>query len=169
MPRRLLGASWRCCKFDTAPRQPSPFEPVAVASLLVLNLSKGAVRQSHSCRSTSAAPCARLVKGMISMKFNFRQRLLTSTLLAGAGLLANPAYAQNAPGTSKDTQAKVPDQNTATNSAAAQPTGGPVGPIPTRNAQSAPVQSANDIIITGTRIPQPNLTSAAPITVVTNQ
>src|SRR5258708_40091329 len=62
-----------------------------------------------------------------------------------------------------------PDQNTANNPAAAQPTGGPVGPIPTRNAQSAPVQSANDIIITGTRIPQPNLTSAAPITVVTNQ
>jgi iron complex outermembrane receptor protein len=107
---------------------------------------------------------------------DFRQRLLTSTLLVGAGLLANPAYAQtapgtpNTPGTAQDTQSTVPDQNVATNPAAAQPTG-PVeaGPTPTRNAQGAPVQSANDIIVTGTRIPQPNLTSAAPVTVVTSQ
>jgi len=108
------------------------------------------------------------------MKLDFRQRLLTSTLLVGATMLANPAYAQtatpNQPGTAKDTQSTVPDQNTATNPAAAQPTG-PVeaGPTPTRNAAGAPVQTANDIIITGTRIPQPNLTSAAPVTVVTNQ
>src|SRR5437763_15724103 len=95
------------------------------------------------------------------MKLDFRQRLLTSTLLVGAGMLANPAFAQTAPAT---------DQNTATNPAAAQPTG-PVeaSPVPTNNAQGAPVKSANDIIITGTRIPQPNLTSAAPVTVVTNQ
>jgi outer membrane receptor protein involved in Fe transport len=108
------------------------------------------------------------------MKLDFRQRLLTSTLLVGASMLANPAYAQtatpNQPGTAQDTQSTVPDQNTATNPAAAQPTG-PVeaSPTPTRNAQGAPVQTANDIIITGTRIPQPNLTSAAPVTVVTNQ
>lgn len=108
------------------------------------------------------------------MKLDFRQRLLTSTLLVGAGMLANPAYAQtatpNTPGTAQDTQSTAPDQNTATNPAAAQPTG-PVeaAPVPTRNAQGAPVQTANDIIITGTRIPQPNLTSAAPVTVVTNQ
>jgi outer membrane receptor protein involved in Fe transport len=109
------------------------------------------------------------------MTLQFRQRLLTSTLLVGAGLLASPAYAQpvptpNQPGTAQDTQSTVRDQNTATNPAAAQPTG-PVeaGPTPTRNAQGAPVQTANDIIVTGTRIPQPNLTSAAPVTVVTNQ
>ena len=108
------------------------------------------------------------------MKLDFRQRLLTSTLLVGASMLASPAFAQtatpNQPGTAQDTQSTVPDQNTATNPAAAQPTG-PVeaGPAPTRNAQGAPVQTANDIIITGTRIPQPNLTSAAPVTVVTNQ
>ena len=108
------------------------------------------------------------------MKLDFRQRLLTSTLLVGAGMLANPAYAQtatpNTPGTAQDTQSTVPDKNTATNPAAAQPTG-PVeaGPLPTRNAAGAPVKTANDIIITGTRIPQPNLTSAAPVTVVTNQ
>jgi len=108
------------------------------------------------------------------MKLDFRQRLLTSTLLVGATMLASPAYAQtatpNQPGTAKDTQSTVPDQNQATNPAAAQPTG-PVeaGPVPTRNAQGKPVQTSNDIIITGTRIPQPNLTSAAPVTVVTNQ
>ena len=108
------------------------------------------------------------------MKLDFRQRLLTSTLLVGAGMLASPAFAQtatpNTPGTAQDTQSTVRDRNTATNPAAAQPTG-PVeaAPTPTRNAQGAPVQTANDIIITGTRIPQPNLTSAAPVTVVTNQ
>ena len=107
------------------------------------------------------------------MKLDFRQRLLTSTLLVGASMLANPAYAQtatpNQPGTAQDTQSTVPDQNTATNPAAAQPTGPVEAAPPTRNAQGAPVQTANDIIITGTRIPQPNLTSAAPVTVVTNQ
>ena len=108
------------------------------------------------------------------MKLDFRQRLLTSTLLVGASVLASPAFAQtatpNTAGTAQDTQSTVPDQNTATNPAAAQPTG-PVeaGPTPTRNAEGAPVQSSQDIIITGTRIPQPNLTSAAPVTVVTNQ
>ena len=97
------------------------------------------------------------------MKLDFRQRLLTSTLLVGASMLASPAFAQGAPVTPQD-------QNTATNPAAAQPTGPQEAqPVPSRNAQGAPVQSANDIIITGTRIPQPNLTSAAPVTVVTNQ
>lgn len=80
------------------------------------------------------------------MNLDFRQRLLSSTLLVGAGLLANPAYAQTAPAP-----------------AANQPA--PTGVAPSRTAAS----SQNDIIITGTRIPQPNLTSAAPVTVVTNQ
>jgi outer membrane receptor protein involved in Fe transport len=94
-------------------------------------------------------------------KLNYRQRLLASTLLVGASALASPALAQ-------DVQPPVPDQNS--NPAAAQPTGPQeAAPPPTRNAQGAPVQTGNDIIITGTRIPQPNLTSAAPITVVTNQ
>nr|NUR36872.1 TonB-dependent receptor plug domain-containing protein [Sphingomonas sp.] len=95
------------------------------------------------------------------MKLEFRQRLLTSTLLVGASMLASPAFAQTAP---------AQDQNTATNPAAAPPTG-PVEaqPAPSTNAQGGAVKSSNDIIITGTRIPQPNLTSAAPVTVVTNQ
>src|SRR3954468_3539299 len=97
------------------------------------------------------------------MKLDFRQRLLASTLLATAGLIANPAYAQ-------DAQSTVPDQNQATNPGAAQPTG-PVeaNPTPTVSSQGEPVQQANDIVVTGTRIPQPNLESAAPVTVVTSQ
>src|SRR5690242_8255979 len=109
------------------------------------------------------------------MMLDFRQRLLTTTLLVGASVLANPAYAQTAPtpptgGTAANTQSTVPDQNVATNPGGAPPTGDVTGqPTPTQNASGTPVQSANDIIITGTRIPQPNLTSAAPVTVVTNQ
>jgi outer membrane receptor protein involved in Fe transport len=101
---------------------------------------------------------------------DYRQRLLASTLLVGAGMLASPAFAQNMQGTAQDSQSTIPDQNTATNPARTQPTG-PVEatPPPARNAQGALMQTGNDIIITGTRIPQPNLTSAAPITVVTNQ
>src|SRR3954447_413815 len=97
------------------------------------------------------------------MKLDFRQRLLASTLLATAGLMANPAYAQG-------TQSTVPDQNKATNPGAAPPAG-PVEstPTPTVSAQGEAVQRAPDIIVTGTRIPQPNLQSAAPVTVVSNQ
>src|SRR5690242_6147311 len=105
------------------------------------------------------------------MMLDFRQRLLTTTLLVGASVLANPAYAQTQPtpptgGTAANTQSTVPDQNVATNPGGAPPTGDVTGqPTPTQNAKGQAVQSANDIIITGTRIPQPNLTSAAPVTV----
>src|SRR3954467_9344745 len=98
------------------------------------------------------------------MKLDFRQRLLASTLLATAGLIANPAYAQDS------SQSTVPDQNQATNPGAAPPAG-PVeaNPTPTVSSQGEPVQQATDIIVTGTRIPQPNLESAAPVTVVSMQ
>jgi iron complex outermembrane recepter protein len=104
---------------------------------------------------------------------DFRQRLLTTTLLVGAGALASPAYAQEQPASSgapEATQSVVPDQNVATNPGGAPPTG-PIESTPTAavNSTGAAVQGGNDIIITGTRIPQPNLTSAAPVTVVTNQ
>jgi outer membrane receptor protein involved in Fe transport len=103
------------------------------------------------------------MKGKNFMKLDFRQRLLASTLLASAGLVAMPAYAQ-------DTQSTVPDQNLPTNPGAAPPTG-PVEstPTPTPSATGEPVQQQQDIIVTGTRIPQPNLESAAPVTVVSNQ
>jgi len=84
------------------------------------------------------------------------------TALAIATVIASPASAQS--------QSTVPDQNKGTNPAAAPPTGAVEAlPTPTTSAQGAPVQTGQDIIITGTRIPQPNLQSAAPVTVVTNQ
>jgi outer membrane receptor protein involved in Fe transport len=99
------------------------------------------------------------------MKLDFRQRLLASTLLVGAGVLAaSPAVAQNTG------QSTVPDQNQATNPGAAPPTG-PVEstPTPTVSATGQAVQQPQEIVVTGSRIPQPNLTSAAPVSVITNQ
>jgi iron complex outermembrane receptor protein len=99
------------------------------------------------------------------MKLDFRQRLLTSTLLVGVAAIATPAYAQGA------TQpASPPPSDAAPTNVQANPSGPQEAqPVPSRNAQGAPVQNQQDIIITGTRIPQPNLTSAAPVTVVTSQ
>ncbi len=53
---------------------------------------------------------------------------------------------------------------------ASEPTG-PVeaAPTPTVSAEGEDVQSGQDIIVTGSRIPQPNLESAAPVTVVSDQ
>ncbi len=97
------------------------------------------------------------------MKLDFRQRLLSTTLLVGVAALANPAYAQV-------TQSTVPDENQATNPGGAPPAG-PVEaqPTPTVSAEGEAVRESQDIIVTGTRIPQPNLESAAPVTVVTTQ
>jgi iron complex outermembrane recepter protein len=102
------------------------------------------------------------------MKLDFRQRLLTTTLLVGVAAIAAPANAQ-------DTQPPAPPP--ATPQTDAPPTdvqanpSGPVEaqPVPSSNAQGRPVTSGSEIIVTGTRIPQVNLTSPAPVTVVTNQ
>jgi outer membrane receptor protein involved in Fe transport len=89
--------------------------------------------------------------------------LLSSTLLIGVSALASPAYAAAQPATPQ------PTDSTPTN-VQANPTGPVEGqPTPSTNAQGRPVASSQDIVVTGTRIPQPNLTSAAPVTVVTNQ
>ena len=91
---------------------------------------------------------------------DYRQRLLATTLLISAGLLATPAFAQDAP---------APDP------AAQQPTG-PVEAQPPAEMQAQPTDAAapaeeagRDIVVTGTRIPSANLESAAPVTVVSNQ
>ena len=102
------------------------------------------------------------------MKLQFRQRLLTSTLLIGVAALATPAFAQDT-SPPAPTPPTPPTDATPTNVQA-----NPSGPVeaqstPTRNAQGGTVNTGQDIIVTGTRIPQPNLTSAAPVTVVTNQ
>lgn len=83
-----------------------------------------------------------------------RTRLLATTILLGGGLLAAPALAQDM------TQPGDP----------AQPTGSVEAQgAPDVSAEGGQVQGASDIIVTGSRIPQPNLESAAPVTVVSDQ
>src|SRR5678815_3343596 len=88
------------------------------------------------------------------MRTSFRQNLLASTLLVGTSALATPAWAQDA----------------SADPAASQPTG-PVeaAPTPSVSSQGEAVEQTGDIIVTGSRIPQPNLESAAPVTVVSDQ
>jgi outer membrane receptor protein involved in Fe transport len=89
------------------------------------------------------------------MKTNLRQQLLASTLLVGAFAFASPAMAQ-------DTQSPDPTD--------APPSGAVEGqPTPDVSAQGEEVETGGDIIVTGSRIPQPNLESAAPVTVVSDQ
>ena len=96
------------------------------------------------------------------MRTNLRRQLLATTLLVGV-FVPGAAFAQ-------DTQSTVPDENQPTNPVAA-PATGPVEAQPTPSVSSTgqPVQSTQEIIVTGSRIPQPNLESAAPVTVVNDQ
>ena len=73
-----------------------------------------------------------------------RERLLATTIIAGAAVLSAPAFAQTTPPAD---QAQAPSIAPAP---AAAPTGG-------------------DIVVTGSRIPTPNLTSVSPVTVVSSQ
>ena len=87
-------------------------------------------------------------------------RLLATTLLAGVGFAASPALAQmDAPAIPS-----TPDSAAAPNAAVSQP----AQTVPSTNAQGT-VEKSQDIVITGTRIPQPNLTSASPVTVLSAQ
>lgn len=92
------------------------------------------------------------------MKLDFRQRLLGTTLLVGANLLATPALAQTVPPpTDSPTDVTNPS--------------GPVEaqPTPAVSATGEPVKESQDIIVTGSRIPQPNLEAVSPVTVVSDQ
>jgi len=86
----------------------------------------------------------------------FRTRLLATTLLVGSGTLASPALAQDA------APAPASPADTAVPADAAAPPAGPATPA------AAPSGGA-EIVITGSRIPQPNLTSASPVTVLSSQ
>ncbi|WP_294192235.1 TonB-dependent receptor, partial [uncultured Sphingomonas sp.] len=85
-------------------------------------------------------------------------------VIIGFGLLAAPAFAQT-----------QPDTTTGTTPQTAQPTAGPVeGLSPAERPASADGNNAGaaatgDIVVTGSRIPQPNLTSSSPVTVVNQQ
>src|SRR5215212_1313900 len=83
---------------------------------------------------------------------------MSALLLVEAGILAAPAMAQDAP----------PEEGTGAD--VSRPSGPVEGqPTPTTSSEGEPVDSAQDIIVTGSRIPQPNLESAAPVTVVSDQ
>jgi outer membrane receptor protein involved in Fe transport len=83
---------------------------------------------------------------------------MSALLLVEAGILAAPAMAQDVP----------PEEGTGAD--VSRPSGPVEGqPTPSTSSEGEPVDSAQDIIVTGSRIPQPNLESAAPVTVVSNQ
>ncbi|MFL6782908.1 MAG: TonB-dependent receptor domain-containing protein, partial [Sphingomicrobium sp.] len=110
------------------------------------------------------------------MKLDFRQRLLATTLLVGAGMAASPAFAQNPspapecpPGTPAGTAGCSPaDTATGTQPETTTPQEGQTT-TPSTSATGENVRTGQDIVITGTRIPQPNLTSASPVTVLSSQ
>ena len=112
------------------------------------------------------------------MKLDYRQRLLATTLLVGASMVATPAFAQDAPapqpvcppGVPEGTDGCVPPDTSGVSTS--PDTTGPVeglSDVPSTSAAGEPVRSEQDIIVTGSRIPQPNLESASPVTVVTSQ
>ena len=111
------------------------------------------------------------------MNLDFRQRLLATTLLVGAGMVASPAFAQTQPatpptcppGVAPGTNGCNPPDNsgvpTTPQTVAPQVGAG----VPSTNANGAPVTNAQEIVVTGSRIPQPNLETASPVTTVTSQ
>jgi iron complex outermembrane recepter protein len=119
-----------------------------------------------------------MIKGRVSMSRNcasFRRELNASTsvysvLVLNAFLLANPALAQVVPANSPVEQPAQPTPGTPVDAIAQTPTGPVEGqPTPTTSAAGDAVDNPEEIIVTGSRIPQPNLESAAPVTVVSDQ
>jgi outer membrane receptor protein involved in Fe transport len=87
-------------------------------------------------------------------KTRFINQLLATTI-CGAALVAAPAYGQ-----------EVQDVNTA------EPSTGPVeNTTPDVSAQGEVLEDEGDeaIVVTGSRIPQPNLTAVSPVTVINSQ
>lgn len=78
-----------------------------------------------------------------------RKRLLATTIIAGAVMSAAPAFAQ-------------------TDSSAADNAGGGVqgAGIPAPSTPDTTAEDTSDVIVTGSRIPHPNLESASPVTVL---
>src|SRR5215469_3543046 len=108
------------------------------------------------------------------MKLDFRQRLLATTLLVGAGMVASPAFAETQPATPPTCPPGVaPGTNgcvapaAPTNPTTVAPQAG--APAPTTNANGQAVTGSQEIVVTGSRIPQPNLETASPVTTVTSQ
>ena len=97
------------------------------------------------------------------MKIRVAKCLLAGTILGGTAVFASAAIAQDTnPNTNPPDTSAVPT---------APQTTAPVegAPVPSTSATGEPVKRSQDIIVTGSRIPQPNLESASPVTVVTSQ
>jgi outer membrane receptor protein involved in Fe transport len=82
--------------------------------------------------------------------------LLATTFIGGALGIATPAFAQGNP----PAKPKTGDQT--------QPQAGPVEATPNKTSANGQGDEGAAIVVTGTRIPQPNLSSASPITVLNN-
>jgi iron complex outermembrane receptor protein len=108
---------------------------------------------------------------------DFRQRLLATTLLVGAGMVASPAFAQTQPaapptcppGVAPGTNGCNPADNSGVPSTPQTIAPQAGAGVSSTNAQGAPTTGPQEIIVTGSRIPQPNLTTASPVTTVTSQ
>ena len=90
----------------------------------------------------------------------FRRRLLATSVMVGAALAATPAMAQQSQSGSADTPNSPQTAPVEATPPAQQSAGA------TTNGQSATAEAQGDVIVTGSRIPQPNLTSTAPVTVL---
>src|SRR3954467_12624594 len=91
---------------------------------------------------------------------NVRQRLLASTLLFGAVATPSQVYAQTAPVN------EPPGNQTAPMTSQPDINAGTQDPGSSGQSVGAPVPAPQDIIITGSRIPRPDLTSSSPLAVV---
>jgi outer membrane receptor protein involved in Fe transport len=94
------------------------------------------------------------IKGTDMNKNRILNNLLATTVIVGSLGMATPAFAQD----------KDADQDQT------QPQAGPIeGANPETSSDGNPdAEDEGDIVITGSRIPQPNLTSASPVTVINN-
>jgi outer membrane receptor protein involved in Fe transport len=93
---------------------------------------------------------------------NVRQRLLASTLLFGAAAAPGQVYAQTTP-------TEPPANQTAPVTSQPDINAGTQDPGSSGQTVGAPVPAPQDIIITGSRIPRPDLTSSSPLAVVKNE
>jgi iron complex outermembrane receptor protein len=91
---------------------------------------------------------------------NVRQRLLASTLLFGAAAAPTQVYAQATP-------PETPENQTAP--VTSQPKAPQPGDAPAVSGQQVGPSQTQEIIITGSRIPRPDLNSSSPLTVVKAQ
>ncbi len=98
------------------------------------------------------------------MNLSTRQRLLASTLLFGAVAVPAPAWAQQA-GTVKE----PPANQTAPVTSQPDANAGTQDPGSSGQSTGQAVPAPQDIIITGSRIPRPDLTSSSPLSVVKSE